>query len=158
MNPATVPSWMRPHVVLGAPYTLALLAMLDGKPALHALAGDASDAHVMYRATLALGIQSEHPKERASLLSEARGWLREHRAALATLSALAGNLRLPVPDPSRALAAALAEDDGSHGAEEDDQDQVEDEAHADAPIVPSPPELPAALEGPPAETEGGPCP
>ena len=98
MNPARVPTWMRPHVEHGRPYTAALLALLDGKPALHPLAGDVADAHVMYRATLALALEAEDGKARAALMSEARGWLREHRASLATLSAIAGDIRLPAPD------------------------------------------------------------
>jgi hypothetical protein len=110
LNPAKVPTWMRPHVETGAPYILALLGMLEGKPALHALAGDCADAHVLYRATLALALDAEDAKTRAVLMSEARGWLREHRTALATLSALAGGMKLPEPDPHAALAAAAAEE------------------------------------------------
>jgi hypothetical protein len=43
-------------------------------------------------------------------MSEARGWLREHRTALATLAAMAGGMKLPEPDPHAAIAAAIAED------------------------------------------------
>jgi hypothetical protein len=97
LNPARCPAWMRPHVEAGAPYTVALLAMLEGKPALHPLAGDVADAHCMYRALMALALEAESAKDRGALLAEARGWLREHRTALATLSALAGDMKLPLP-------------------------------------------------------------
>lgn len=107
LNPAKAPSWMRPHLETGAPYIVALLGMLDGKPALHPLAGDCADAHVMYRACLALALEAAEARERASLMSEARGWLREHRTALATLSALAGGMKLPEPDPHESLVRAL---------------------------------------------------
>jgi hypothetical protein len=100
MNPATVPTWLRPFVEQGAPYVRDLLALLAGRPELHPLAGDAADAHVVYLGLRTLALQSEDPKERASLLSEARGWLREHRSSLATLCALAGDIKLPEPaDP-----------------------------------------------------------
>jgi hypothetical protein len=115
LNPAKVPTWMRPHVETGAPYTCALLGMLEGKPALFPLAGDCSDAHVMYRALLALALDAD-PKDRGSLLSEARGWLREHRTALATLSALAGDLKLPTPNPHEALFRIAAEEEAKKGS------------------------------------------
>ncbi len=96
--PSSAPSWVRPHLECGVTYTASLLAMLEGRPALHPLAGDCADAHAMYRALLGLALATEDAKERASLLGEARGWLREHRTALATLSALAGDLK-PPPGP-----------------------------------------------------------
>jgi hypothetical protein len=98
LNPATAPSWMKPHIEQGATYTRALLVMLDGRPALFPLAGDCADAHAMYRGLMGLAMATEDAKERAGLLSEARGWLREHRTALATLSALAGDIKLPGVD------------------------------------------------------------
>ena len=98
LNPARVPSWMRPHVEQGASYIVALLGMLEKKPALHPLAGDVADAHAMYRALMTLALAAEHVKDRMALLTEARGWLREHRTSLATLSALAGDMKLPTPD------------------------------------------------------------
>ena len=110
LNPAKVPTWLRPYVEAGRPYTVALLGMLDGKPALHALAGDCADAHCVYRATLGLALAEENAKDRAALMSEARGWLREHRTALATLAALAGGMQLPAPDPHAALFAIAAEE------------------------------------------------
>jgi hypothetical protein len=107
LNPTTAPVWLRPHVETGMPYILALLALLEGKPALHALAGDCADAHVMYRATLALATTAEDTRGRAKLMSEARGWLREHRTALATLCALAGALTLPEPDAAPPVGFVL---------------------------------------------------
>lgn len=95
LNPTRVPTWLRPYVEQGQSYIVALLDMLDGKPALHALAGDVADAHVMYRATLGLALEAEDAKTRTALMVEARGWLREHRTGLATLSALAGGMKLP---------------------------------------------------------------
>jgi hypothetical protein len=82
---------------------------LDGKDALHPLAGDCADAHVMYRAMLGLTVQAEDAKTRAALSAEAKGWLREHRTALATLSSLSGDMKLPTPDPHAAIAAAALE-------------------------------------------------
>jgi hypothetical protein len=98
LNPAKAPTWLRPFIELGQSYTIALLAMLKDRPALFALAGDTADAHVMYRALLQLATETEAPKDRAALLSEARGWLREHRTGLATLSALAGDIEIPAAD------------------------------------------------------------
>jgi|HubBroStandDraft_5_1064220.scaffolds.fasta_scaffold354071_2 hypothetical protein len=98
LNPARCPSWMRPHVEQGASYIVALLGMLEKKPALHPLAGDVADAHAMYRAMVTLALAAEHVKDRMAMLSEARGWLREHRTSLATLSALAGDMKLPTPE------------------------------------------------------------
>jgi hypothetical protein len=82
---------------MGAAYTRALLTMLQERPALFPLAGDCADAHALYRGLLSLALASEDAKERAALLTEARGWLREHRTSLATLSALAGDIELPPP-------------------------------------------------------------
>lgn len=105
MNPANAPPWLRPHIELGAPYIAALYALLAGKEALHPLAGDTADAHVMYRACLALAVSAETAKERSAMMAEARGWLREHRTALGTLSALSGGMKLP--EPTIDLTAAL---------------------------------------------------
>lgn len=115
LNPATAPAWLRPHIEHGAPYVGALVGMLVGKPALHPLAGDCADAHVMYRAMLGLAAQADDPKSSAALMSEARGWLREHRTALATLSALAGALKLP--DPPSEVDRIRAELEEKHHAE-----------------------------------------
>ncbi len=95
INPATAPSWLRAPAEQGAAYVADLLALLQGKDVLHHLAGDVADAHTMYRAALALAVRAKNPKKRTAYMSEARGWLREHRTALATLSALAGDLTLP---------------------------------------------------------------
>jgi hypothetical protein len=110
LNPSKVPTWLRPHVEHGAGYVTALLEMLGDRPALHPLAGDTADAHVLYRAVLALAVAAEDAKSRAALMAEARGWLREHRTALATLSALAGGMKLPEPDPFAALARIAREE------------------------------------------------
>jgi hypothetical protein len=98
LDPNKCASWLRPFVELGRSYVVTLLSALEDKALLHPLAGDVADAHTMYRATLALAGSTDDPKERNSLMSEARGWLREHRAAFATLCALAGDLKLPTPD------------------------------------------------------------
>jgi len=108
LNPDKAPSWLRPFIEQGAGYVTALLGILDGKPALAPLAGDCADAHVMYRAVLALALNAEG-KARAALLAEARGWLKEHRTAIATLSKLAGDIKLPKPDAHKALADGLAD-------------------------------------------------
>jgi hypothetical protein len=109
-NPAKAPTWLRPFIEMGASYTVSLLAMLEGKPALFPLAGDISDAHALYRGLLSLALETTDAKERASLLSEARGWLREHRTALATLSALAGDIKVPSPDPHAELRRIATEE------------------------------------------------
>ena len=115
LNPNGAPSWLRPYIEVGAPYIAALLAVLKGRPELHPLAGDTADAHVMYRACLALATQAEDAKARASLMTEARGWLREHRTALATLSALAGGMVPSVEDFAAEVERAnrRAEEDGA---------------------------------------------
>lgn len=110
LNPDRVPTWLRPYVEQGAAYVVALLAMLGERPALHPLAGDTADAHTLYRAVLALAVEAEDAKARASLMAEARGWLREHRTSLATLAALAGGLELP---PGPADTPWLVADEGS---------------------------------------------
>ena len=105
LDPSRAPSWMIPHIAHGKPYIGALLTTLEGRPALHPLAGDCADAHVMYRALLALALATDDAKERASLLSEARGWLREHRTTLATIASLAGDIQPPTPDATPWLEA-----------------------------------------------------
>jgi hypothetical protein len=109
LNPSKVPTWMRPHVEHGAPYIGDLVALLADKPVLHPLAGDCADAHVVYRALLTLALSAEDPKVLATLLGEARGWLKDHRAALATLCSLAGGLSLPNPhgSPTDKLVAEI---------------------------------------------------
>jgi hypothetical protein len=109
LNPARVPTWLRPFVEMGSAYTVALLGMLKDRPALFALAGDVADSHVMYRALLQLALDADL-KDRASMLTEARGWLREHRTGLATLSALAGDIELPKPDPHAELRRIAREE------------------------------------------------
>jgi hypothetical protein len=116
LNPAKVPTWMRPHVEHGAPYIAALLGMLEDKPALHPLAGDCADAHCMYRGLMALALAAEDAKTRAALMSEARGWLREHRTALATLCSLAGGLQLPEAKGFVATVNAALDKKGSGDA------------------------------------------
>lgn len=111
MDPAKVPTWMRPHVELGRPYVTALLAMLESKPVLWSLAGDVADAHVLYRAHVALAVAAEETKERNDLMQEARAWLREHRTALATLRALAGDLHVPSPNDAGLAPPTQAEID-----------------------------------------------
>ena len=111
MNPSTAPTWLRPYIEQGAAYVVALLGMLGDRVALQPLAGDVADAHALYRATLGLATAATDPKERAALMSESRSWLREHRTGLATLSALAGGMRLPEADPHAALARIAREEE-----------------------------------------------
>jgi hypothetical protein len=54
----------------------------------------------VYRALLTLAFSSADPKALIALLAEARGWLKDHRAAFATLCSLAGGLTLPDPGGS----------------------------------------------------------
>ena len=78
-------SWMVPLVELAQRYAAELAATVPQTPALGALAGDAATAAAVYRGLLSLGTAGD-----MDALREARGWLREHRQALAVLSALAG--------------------------------------------------------------------
>jgi hypothetical protein len=71
--------------------------MLQERPALFPLAGATADAHALYRAHVALALATADTKERGQLMTEARGWLREHRSNLATLAALAGSIAIPTP-------------------------------------------------------------
>lgn len=86
LDPTKVAPWMRPFVEHARGYA-NLLAGAAKSDALSALAGDCATAETVYRALLAAATSGE--KIDRELLAEARGWLREHRTALATLSALA---------------------------------------------------------------------
>ena len=102
LNPAAVPAWMRGAAEQGLAYRDELQSILVDKDVLFPLAGATVDANTLYRATLALAVKARNPERRAALMSESRAWLKEHRTALGTLSALAGDLRLPagpVADP-----------------------------------------------------------
>jgi hypothetical protein len=78
-------AWMAPLVELAQRYAAELAATVPQTPALGALAGDAATAAAVYRGLLSLGTAGD-----MEALKEARAWLREHRQALAVLSALAG--------------------------------------------------------------------
>ena len=123
LDASKAPSWLRPFIEQGAAYATALLAILDGKPALAPLASDCADAHTLYRALLSLALAAEG-KEQAALLAEARAWLKEHRTAIATLSKLAGDIKLPRADhrlpwqpTDEALEAAEAQAQAERDAE-----------------------------------------
>lgn len=83
LSPRTAPVWLRPHVDDGSRYHLQLQARFPD-PALSRLVADAAAAHVVSTALLSLGASGD-----AKALSEARSWLREHRATIRELSALA---------------------------------------------------------------------
>lgn len=103
LNPATCGPWLRPHVADGATYATELAERFPD-PALRRLVLDCAAAHTAYRALLALAGEGD-----GDALKEARAWLREHRACLATLSALAGSMRSDAP---AGLAAIRARIDG----------------------------------------------
>jgi hypothetical protein len=84
LDPKRCASWLRPFVEGGAAYGLDLLGRF-ADPALARLVGDTADARTVYRALLHLAAQGD-----TEALKEARAWLREHRACLSTLAALAG--------------------------------------------------------------------
>jgi hypothetical protein len=84
LDPKRCASWLSPFVVGGAEYGCDLLRRFPD-PALARLVGDTADARTVYRALLHLAAQGD-----TEALKEARAWLREHRACLATLSALSG--------------------------------------------------------------------
>jgi hypothetical protein len=139
LNPATCPTWLRPFVELGRPYVTSLVELLDGRPSLHPLAGSVADSHVMFRALTALALSAEG-RDRTALLTEARGWLREHRTALATLLALAGDVAAP-PDPDEALPwvttrpedAQTDPDDGPEEPGDEQEPSVNNATHAPEP-------------------------
>jgi hypothetical protein len=109
LAPATCSAWLRPHVEHGAGYIAALVATVDARPVLHALAGDVADAHTVFRALLSEASRSDGPG-RLEALQESRAWMREHRASLATLCALAGDLDPPATDPHAAIEAIAREE------------------------------------------------
>jgi hypothetical protein len=84
LNPETCEPWLRPFVLEAVRYGLDLQARFD-EPALARLIGDTADAHAIYKGLIALGSKGD-----TKALTEARGWLREHRACLRELAALAG--------------------------------------------------------------------
>lgn len=77
-------SWLLPHVTDGAAYAYELLGRITD-PALARLAGATADAHTMFRGMLALAASGDK-----KATSEARAWLREHRACLRELAVLSG--------------------------------------------------------------------
>ena len=111
LNPAAVPAWMRGAALQGLVYRDQLEALLAGKEVLYDLAGATVDASTMYKATLARGVKTRNPAQRADLMAQARAWLKEHRACIATLSSLAGDLKLPEPNPHEAMFAAAREEE-----------------------------------------------
>jgi hypothetical protein len=87
LNPSHVPSWLTPHVTAGVAMLGELVHRFPDDAALRPLIGAAVDAWTVYRALLVLGVNGD-----GDALKESRAWLREHRAAMATISALAGEL------------------------------------------------------------------
>lgn len=106
LDPARCASWLAPSVKDGASYAMTLMSRFPD-PALARLVGATADAHVMARALLQLAATGDKDS-----LSEARSWLREHRACLRELAALAGLVageKDPV-DPLDAYVAKLPKD------------------------------------------------
>lgn len=90
LNPTKCAAWLAPHVRDGQGYGVDLIKRVPD-PVLARLAGDVADARAVYRALLGVAASEDtDASERIEALREARAWLREHRASLATLSALAG--------------------------------------------------------------------
>lgn len=105
LDPARCASWLAPSVKDGAGYAMTLMSRFPD-PALARLVGATADAHVMARALLQLAATGDK-----DALSEARAWLREHRACLRELAALAGLVTREAPgDPYAEIAAAHARD------------------------------------------------
>jgi len=84
LNPTAVAPWLQPSVREGVSYAMELAARFPD-PALARLVGAAADAHAVYRGLLAQGAAGD-----AQALTDARAWLREARATLRELCALAG--------------------------------------------------------------------
>ena len=107
LDPAKCPSWLSPYVREGVRVAADFVTRFPDDPAIAPLLGSTVDAWVVFRALLALGAAGD-----GQALTEARGWLREHRACIATLAALAGDLkreRDASNDPHAALAAIAVE-------------------------------------------------
>lgn len=104
LNPDRCESWLSPHVRDGAAYVRELAERFPD-PALARLVGETADAHAMTRGLLALAAQGA-PKA----LGEARAWMREHRACLRELCALAGLVgKKENADPHAAVMTAFGE-------------------------------------------------
>lgn len=86
LNPSACEPWLRGSVEDGAAYAMELLTRFPD-PALARLVGNTADAHTMYRALLSLAAKGDGS---GKCLTEARGWLNEHRACLRELASLAG--------------------------------------------------------------------
>ncbi len=84
LDPARCASWLTPFVKDGQRYAAELMGRYPD-PALARLVGATCDAHTMSRALLSLAAQNDK-----DALGESRAWLREHRACLRELAALAG--------------------------------------------------------------------
>lgn len=87
LDPSKVAPWMAPLVAHAQEYAAQLSSMVPQTPALGALAADAAVAEAVFRGLLSIGAAGDF-----DALKEARGWLREHRQALVTLAALAGDV------------------------------------------------------------------
>ena len=83
LDPARCASWLSPFVRDGRDYAMQLVGRYPDA-ALARLVGATADAHCMYRALLGLAATGDK-----DALSESRAWLREHRACLRELAALA---------------------------------------------------------------------
>ena len=84
LNPERCEPWLAPHVRAGAAHGVELLGRFTD-PALGALVGATADAHTVFRALLSQGAAGD-----AKALTEAKAWLREYRACMRELAALAG--------------------------------------------------------------------
>lgn len=104
LNPDACQPWLRPHVRDGAAYAMTLRERFPD-PGLARLIGTTADAYVLYRALVALGGNGD-----AKSLTEARAWLKEHRACLRELAALGGMVKAaPVSDAAAARRARILE-------------------------------------------------
>lgn len=102
LDPARCASWLSPYVRDGRDYAMTLVGRFPD-PALARLVGSTCDAHVMYRALLGLAATGDK-----DALSESRSWLREHRACLRELAALAGLVSEATPaNPHAVFNAAM---------------------------------------------------
>src|SRR5262249_11530622 len=103
LNPRACPSWLSPYVADGAELATELVERFPDDPAPRPLIGATVDAWPASRAPLGLGAAGDR-----ETLKEARAWLRKHRSALATLAALARELREDEPTRGKGAHAALA--------------------------------------------------
>lgn len=105
LNPTAVAPWLQPSVREAIAHAVDLAERFPD-PALTRLVGATADAHAVFRGLLVLGAQGD-----AKALAEAKAWLREYRASVRELAALAGVVASTKDDDDAGAWAALQNGD-----------------------------------------------